>query len=162
MPTSPIPANQIPVPPRDNSSLLACGANVTSISTATNWNGLHEPSVTCGALDFRQHDLYTIAQLKARNSTRNRLGYLIEGLFSQQALALVVGDSNLGKSPLLLQAAICIAAGIPFLGHETAQGRVLFIDGENGTEEVVTLAERLSAFLGPFQSTRRSIFLESQ
>jgi hypothetical protein len=60
----------------------------------------------------------------------------------------VVGDSGLGKSPLLYQAALCVATGIPFLGHFVTQGRVLYLDFENGLSDVEGLLGGLSNYLG--------------
>jgi hypothetical protein len=60
----------------------------------------------------------------------------------------MVGDSGLGKSPLLYQAAICVSAGISFLGCRVTQGRVLYLDFENGLGDVDDMVNRLSLHLG--------------
>jgi hypothetical protein len=59
-----------------------------------------------------------------------------------------VGDSGLGKSALLYQAAISVACGEPFLDKKVRQGRVLVMDGENGIGQVAVMVGRLSAHLG--------------
>lgn len=74
--------------------------------------------------------------------------YVIDGLIPERSLGLLVGDSGLGKSPLAYQMAICVAAGIPFLGRPTQQTRVLFLDFENGLHDVNSLVTSLSAHLG--------------
>ena len=61
---------------------------------------------------------------------------------------LVIGDSGLGKSPLLYQAATAVAAGIPFLGRKTRQGRVLYLDCENGLAQVDGIVSQVSKCLG--------------
>jgi hypothetical protein len=74
--------------------------------------------------------------------------YLIEGLLPKQSLSLVIGDSGLGKSPLLYQAATAVAAGIPFLGRNTRRGRVLYLDCENGLAEVESIVWQVAGCLG--------------
>ena len=58
--------------------------------------------------------------------------FVVEGLIPAASVGLVVGDSGLGKSPLIYQLALCVASGIPWLGMRTAHGPVLFLDLENG------------------------------
>jgi hypothetical protein len=73
---------------------------------------------------------------------------LIAGLIPKKTISLVVGDSGIGKSSLLYQAALCVATGKPFLGHLTSQGRVLYLDFENGLGEVDDLIRCLARHLG--------------
>src|SRR5215813_13280385 len=80
--------------------------------------------------------IYHIAELRAYNAKAGAREYLVDGLIAQQSLTLAVGDSNRGKSPYFYQMAICVAAGVPFLGLPVKQGRVLYIDAENSTGEV--------------------------
>jgi hypothetical protein len=94
----------------------------------------------------------TADQLRARAEELGGAGYMIEGLLPRQSLSLVVGDSGLGKSPLLYQAAICVAAGIPFLGYPTRQGRVLYMDSENGLGQASKLVDGLTSYLGLSQT----------
>ena len=58
--------------------------------------------------------------------------FVVEGLIPVGSVGLVVGDSGLGKSPLIYQLALCVASGLPWLGMRTARGPVLFLDLENG------------------------------
>ncbi|MBI3695335.1 MAG: AAA family ATPase [Acidobacteria bacterium] len=74
--------------------------------------------------------------------------YLINDLIPQQSVGIVVGDSGLGKSPLLYQAAMCIAAGLPFLDHAVRQTSVLYLDFENGLGEVDEIMSGLARPLG--------------
>src|SRR6516165_2798549 len=55
---------------------------------------------------------------------------LIEGLLPARGFCPLIGDSGLGKSPLLMQAAACVATGTPFLGLPVRQGKVLVNDHE--------------------------------
>jgi AAA domain len=57
--------------------------------------------------------------------------FVIEGLLPAKSIAIVAGDSTIGKSPLVCQLALCVTAGVPFLGMKTNQSRVLYFDLEN-------------------------------
>lgn len=96
----------------------------------------------------QEWNVLTPSGLHLRCAELNTDGALIEGLIPQCGLSVIVGDSGLGKSPLLYQAALCVAAGIPFLGHPVTRGRVLYLDFENGLGNVESLLVRLSGFLG--------------
>src|ERR1035437_6942663 len=74
--------------------------------------------------------------------------YLVEGLIPRRSLGIVVGHWNVGKSPLLYQAGICVGAGIPFLGRKVQQGRALYLDFENGAAQSAELIRRITSHLG--------------
>ena len=97
---------------------------------------------------FKKYRVCNPEQLADRCAQAYQLQPLIGGLLPQQALTLLVGDSGLGKSPLLYQAALCVAGGVPFLGMPVEQGRVLYVDAENGTGQVLDLQTRLARHLG--------------
>jgi hypothetical protein len=65
----------------------------------------------------------TPQELKVRAAELGGTEYIIEGLFPKQSLSLVVGDSGLGKSALLYQAALSVASGEPFLEKNGESGR---------------------------------------
>jgi AAA domain-containing protein len=96
----------------------------------------------------RKWGIYSAGELKQRCGEITKSGYVIQGLLPERALGIVVGDSGIGKSPLLYQAGICIAAGIPFLGHPVNQGRVLYLDFENGLGNVDEMVTHLGQHLG--------------
>jgi len=96
----------------------------------------------------RRWGIYTPGELRQRRQTLDLGKALIQNLLPKRTLSIVVGDSGLGKSPLLYQAAICVAAGVPFLGCPVSQGRVLYLDFENGLGEVDDLVSCLSKHLG--------------
>jgi len=77
-----------------------------------------------------------------------RTQFLIEGFLPAKSIAIVGGDSTIGKSPLICQLALCVAAGIPFLGMKTNQGRVLYFDLENSLFECKAMRDALIQFLG--------------
>lgn len=88
------------------------------------------------------------SDLQQRCRELNASSYLIEGLIPARTVSIAVGDSGLGKSALLYQMGICVAAGVPFLGCKVQQGRVLYLDFENGLGDSQELAARLARFLG--------------
>jgi len=96
----------------------------------------------------RKWSVYTHGTLKQRCSELRSYEYLIADLIPKRSLSIVVGDSGLGKSPLLYQAALCVAHGIPFLGKPVIRGRVLYIDFENGLGNVDDLVSQLAIYLG--------------
>jgi len=89
----------------------------------------------------------TPQQLARRVTEVAATEYFIDGLLPAQSLSLVIGDSGLGKSPLLYQAATAVAAGIPFLSRPTRQGRVLYLDCENGIAQVDGIVVQVSKCL---------------
>lgn len=91
--------------------------------------------------------IYTPGELRQCCDATGHGDALIADLIPKQSISLVVGDSGIGKSPLLYQAALCVATGIPFLGHQTSLGRVLYLDFENGLGQVDELICRLSRHL---------------
>jgi hypothetical protein len=96
----------------------------------------------------RKWAIYTPGELRQRCKELDSGSFLIGGLIPNRSLGIVVGDSGIGKSPLLYQAAICITAGIPFLGRPVSQGRVLYLDFENGLGDVEEMVTRLARHLG--------------
>ena len=90
----------------------------------------------------------TPRQLQARAEELGGAEYIIEGLVPKMSISLLVGDSGLGKSPFLYQAAISVAAGVPFFCKAVRPGRVLFMDSENGIAQVHDTISRVSSFLG--------------
>lgn len=50
----------------------------------------------------------------------------------QQSLICIAGVPGVGKSVFSYSLAVAIASGLPFLGLQTTQGRVLYLDEENG------------------------------
>jgi hypothetical protein len=73
---------------------------------------------------------------------------VVEDLIMEGTVNLLIGDSGLGKTPLLEQLAICVATGTPFLGLDTQQGKVLFCDAESAGSHFVGYIRALEDFLG--------------
>ena len=55
---------------------------------------------------------------------------LIEGVLRQGHKMLLAGPSKAGKSFALIELAVCIAEGLPWLGFHCARGRVLYVNLE--------------------------------
>lgn len=74
--------------------------------------------------------------------------FIIEDLLPAKSIAIVAGDSTIGKSPLVCQLGLCVAAGVPFLGMKTDQRRVLYFDLENSLLDCKGMQDALVQFLG--------------
>jgi AAA domain-containing protein len=66
----------------------------------------------------------------------------------KSSIAIAAGESTIGKSPLICQLGLCVAAGVPFLGMPTEQGRVLYFDLENSLSDCKGMRDSLVSFLG--------------
>jgi len=62
--------------------------------------------------------------------------HVVDVIIPARSVNILVGDSGLGKTPFCYQMGICIAAGVPFLGYNVKKGRVLYLDYENGMEDI--------------------------
>lgn len=58
--------------------------------------------------------------------------YLISSVLPQDSISMTYGESGSGKSFLTIDMGLCVAAGIPWHGHETKQGAVVYIAAEGG------------------------------
>ena len=95
------------------------------------------PTTSCSsaqATAFQQLGIHTPDMLDALCAQEGQKPFVVDGLISAGSICLIVGDSGLGKSPLIYQLGLCVAAGIPWLGMRTQKGKVLYLDYENGLE----------------------------
>lgn len=83
-----------------------------------------------------------------RAEIKNAPELIVEDMLQADTVNVLIGDSGLGKSPLLMQLGICVALGIPFLGLKTRQMRVLYIDYENSKIDLTETLDNLSTFFG--------------
>lgn len=103
-----------------------------------------------GAVPFITGELDTLTPAQARapadaaagllrtvdydpNAKHSAPTWLVKGLFPDRGLAMLVGESQSGKSFLGVQLAVCIARGIPFFGRKVKAGAVLYIAAEGGS-----------------------------
>ncbi|SHE78429.1 AAA domain-containing protein [Loktanella atrilutea] len=56
---------------------------------------------------------------------------LIKGILTQNEISLVVGESQSGKSFLAIELAMAVARGVPFFGHKSERGAVVYQAGES-------------------------------
>jgi RecA-family ATPase len=66
------------------------------------------------------------------DSVSVRQDWLIEDMMFCGDVGMVYGASGSGKSFLMTHAGLCIARGVPFLGHATRKGAVIYQAGEGG------------------------------
>lgn len=57
--------------------------------------------------------------------------FIVDGVVQRGYLYSFCGKTGHGKTALALLLAVCVAAGMPFAGHEVARGRVVYLAGEN-------------------------------
>src|ERR1039458_1323866 len=77
-----------------------------------------------------------------------RVQFLVDGFLPAKSIGIAAGDSTIGKSPLAYQLGLCVAAGVPFLGRSTKQGRVVYFDLENSIHDSRAIRDALARFLG--------------
>ncbi len=73
---------------------------------------------------------------------------VVVGLFRRGDVVNIIGGPKSRKSFLVALLAICVAAGIPFLGWETVKGRVLLIDNELQGDDLVRRLMGIAKALG--------------
>jgi AAA domain len=91
------------------------------------------PSATPTITKLQQLGIHTSDTLDLLCVQESRKPFVVEGLMAAGSIGIVVGDSGLGKSPLIYQLALSVAAELPWLGMRTRRGTVLYLDHENGS-----------------------------
>ena len=61
-----------------------------------------------------------------------KANYLVKGWLGSEAVSVVYGDSNCGKSFFGLDISAHVASGQPWMGHNVRKGRVLYLACEGG------------------------------
>jgi archaellum biogenesis ATPase FlaH len=69
--------------------------------------------------------------------------YVIDRAFPKGCIIVIFGKGGIGKTWLLMDAARCIGGGIPWLGLNTEQTTVIFIDFENPLAVLITRTQKL-------------------
>lgn len=98
--------------------------------------------------DFRSVGIYTVDQMEQAVEKLDNCTYLLQDRIPKQSVSIMAGDSGIGKSPFCYELAICIAAGVPFLGIPTVLGRVLYLDYEDDTKLMISYAKKIAGKLG--------------
>lgn len=105
------------------------------------------PSITASNLAAaRNLGVATLSELKTQCEA-NPSESVIEGLIPTASVNIAVGDSGLGKTPCAYQMGLAVAAGVQFLGFPTKKSRILYIDLENGRDQIVSLGSSLCRHL---------------
>ena len=87
--------------------------------------------------------------------------YFVSGFVERETLSMLVADSYVGKSYLALDWGLCVAAGIPWHGHQVTQGKVLYLmmEGAKTTKKRIQAWRRHndieSAQLGDFKVSNK-------
>ncbi|BCZ94313.1 hypothetical protein TthAK1_09300 [Thermus thermophilus] len=79
---------------------------------------------------------------------RLEVSWLWEGMVAQGTLALLGGPGGVGKSTLVAALEVAVAAGVPFLEREVAQGEVLHLDYDTDARLQGPWYARVAAGLG--------------
>ena len=75
-------------------------------------------------------------------------GVVVAGLIRRGDVVNLVGGPKARKSFLVMQLALCVASGTPFLGRATTQGRVLLIDNELRGDDLSRRAQAMASAIG--------------
>jgi hypothetical protein len=126
----------------------APAVNPTSSATVTRLVP-HSGATTADTL--RRLGIHTPGTLDTLCVHESKKQFLVQGLISAGSVGIAVGDSGIGKTPLIYQLALCVAAGIPWLGMPTSGGQVLYLDCENGALNSRDVRDSLSRHLGLLQ-----------
>ena len=78
--------------------------------------------------------LWTTDDLGRQITQEKTRGDVIRGMIPTASVNIAVGESGLGKSPLMYDLCIRVAASLPFVGFEVASGPTVMMDFENGAE----------------------------
>jgi archaellum biogenesis ATPase FlaH len=98
--------------------------------------------------DLRSIGIYRVDEMEEELAKMEKTSYLLQDLIPRQSVNIMVGDSGIGKSPFCYELGICIAAGVPFLGIETTQGQVLYLDYEDDVSQMISYTRTISGKLG--------------
>jgi hypothetical protein len=95
-----------------------------------------------------QHGMFIGGELHQAVQNMPARKELVAGMLSARSVNILVGDSGIGKTPLVHQLALAVAAGIPFLGASTRRARVLLVDFENPIDHADRILEQQRLHLG--------------
>ncbi len=91
--------------------------------------------------------LHSRSYHQVKSAITSRRGMIVEGMIQESTVNILVGDSGIGKSPLLYQLALCVSLGRSFLNFPTRQSNVLCVDFENADTEFAHVIHHLTKFL---------------
>lgn len=96
------------------------------------------PTLTTGTLPTGEASRLKLADglLTFSNDLPPPRDFTIQDLILAGKSVLLAGLGGVSKSQLILQAVICVALGLPFMGHPTQEGAALVLLGEEDAEEI--------------------------
>jgi hypothetical protein len=100
------------------------------------------------AATLKQLGLSTPEEIDKQCAEESGRKFVVQGMLNPGQVGIIVGESGIGKSPLNYQLSLCVAAGIPFLRTKTTQGLVIYVDGENGTQNSQAIRDSVLRHLG--------------
>jgi hypothetical protein len=89
----------------------------------------------------------TLSHSDLKREVLNAPDEIVHGLIPEGSVNIAVGDSGLGKTPLLGQLAVCVATGKPFLDLQVRRGTVMWVDYENGLAPLGEMFDALATHL---------------
>ena len=142
--------------------MSASTTNLTMATTGASPMSATTPVGSTGSITTSTSTAPGMAAVKQRHALQNRHDPLrnpasnattiIENLLSAAQTGFILGDSGLGKSPFVYQLGICASAAIPFIGEQSYQTDVLYLDFENSRVQGDDIEERLCQFLNLSQT----------
>jgi hypothetical protein len=111
---------------------------------------LHPPATTPATTAGRRLVIEDLADVLARVDQAGPPAWLIEGLWPRDAYGVFAAEDKAGKTWAILDLAISVAAGVPWLGHFACPpaGRVLVFLGEGGERAMVRRLRAVAAYHG--------------
>ena len=117
--------------------------NPTTFATLIYWTQ-HEPQTQSATNPFLDNGFSFSSLMEADFKTE----WLIEDLFCKDSMLLVAAMEKSWKTSLTVYASLCMASGVPFLGHETKNQKVGIFSGESGNKNIRDMFSRMSKELG--------------
>jgi len=74
--------------------------------------------------------------------------FLIDDLFPASLLTFFTGHGGSGKSMLALQAAVCLATGLPFMGKIVQKSQAIFFSGEDSAQIIQIRLAKICLSMG--------------
>lgn len=97
-------------------------------------NGLHSFQEQIKIAEHTETQNEILSCLESWETIREmeiKVEWVVDRLLPKEGITLLFGKGGIGKTWLVLDAARCIAGGLPFLGLGTIKAPVIFIDFEN-------------------------------
>lgn len=113
----------------------------------TAWGSLVKQNPTLAALvagDSEPSSRYLLHTAAEALQPQPAIPWIVDGVFSAGSVALVYGDPGSAKTYSMLDAAVCVAQGAPWLTYDTHASPVLIVDEESGP---LRMARRLGDVL---------------